>query len=256
MRTPIKDLRYVTKSLSALKKIIPPESRVETFLLFSGNIEINLAEADRRVTAHTTKLVIYDFWKSMTEAPEIIAEIAEHIYPFEDEKLFNVFQEKYHKSKDPYVRAALFFLLNRCSSDGMISHGKLESKNYNPVALSHIKRFNPINFNVEYDDCDDFMETIRHTEDADYIFLPVGKFGYNFLEEGINRGPEETSVYHKDLKEVVGATTIRTIINYQYHPEVLKLYKDYDIMMLDKYGRQTSEEETAEELIIANFRIN
>ena len=256
MRTPIKDLRYTTKSLSQLKKIIPPESYVETFLLFSGNIEINLAEANRHVTAHTTKLVIYDFWKSMIEAPEFVADIAAHLYPFEDEKLFNVFQEKYHQNKDPHVRAALFFLLNRCSSDGMISHGKLESKNYNPVALSYIKRFNPVNFGVKYDEQDDFMTTLSGTKDADYIFLPVGKFSFNFLEEGINRGPEETTVYHKDLKRTVDAISTKTILNYQFHPEVLKLYKDYTIVMLDKYGRKTTNRETAKELLVANFRID
>ena len=256
MKSPIKDLRHNTKSLSVLKEIIPAKSVVESFLLFAGDVEINLAESDRPVIAHTNRYVIYDFWKTLFEDSCSLAQSIEYLHPFESEEIFRVFQDNYHKEKSPLMRSALFFLLNRCSSNGMISSGILEQKKYNPLALNYIRRFKQINFDVAYD----YSPSIEHSlsrvsEQTDFIFLPVGKFGYNLLSEGINRGPEETVIVHKKLKNIVDNITTKTILNYQYHPGVLKLFKDYEsIIMLNEYGKETTIKENAKEILIANFR--
>lgn len=256
MKSPIKDLRHNSKSLDFLKKIIPPHSNIQSFLLFAGDLEINLAEDQRHVSAHTNKFVVYDFWDSLFEDPSVLASMADFFFPFESEEIFNVFQKEYNRMKDPYVRSALFFLLNRCSSNGMISSGKLEQKNYSPMALSYIKRFKQTNFEIIYDNCEDFLTAVAEASDTDFILLPVGKFSFNLLEEGINRGPEETAIYHKDLKKTVDSLDTKVILLYKYHIGALKLYKDYNIAMLDEYGRKTSDKEKAQELVIANFRIN
>ena len=62
MKSPIKDLRFTPKSLGVLKEMIPEKSFVDTYLLYSGETEINLAEADRYVVSHTNSYIIYDFW--------------------------------------------------------------------------------------------------------------------------------------------------------------------------------------------------
>lgn len=257
MKSPIKDLRHNTKSLSVLKEIIPAGSVVESFLLFAGDVEINLAESGRQVIAHTNRYVIYDFWKTLFDDSDSLAQSVEYLYPFKTEEVFRVFQNNYHKEKSPLMRAALFFLLNRCSSNGMISSGILEQKNYNPLALNYIRRFKQINFDVAYDYSLSMEHSLnRISEQADFIFLPVGKFSYNFLSEGINRGAEETVIVHKELKSIVDNIDTKTILNYQYHPGVLKLYKDYEsIIMLNQYGNKTTKKEDAKEVLIANFRI-
>jgi len=256
MISPIKDLRHNTKSLSVLKKIIPTGSVVESFLLFAGDVEINLAESGRPVIAHTNRYVIYDFWKTLFDDPNSLAQSVEYLYPFETEEVFRVFQNNYHKEKSPLMRAALFFLLNRCSSSGMISSGVLEQNNYNPLALNYIRRFKQINFDVAYDGALSIENSInRVSEQTDFIFLPVGRFSYNFLSEGINRGPEDTIIVHKKLKSIVDNIPTKTVLNYQYHPGVLKLFKGYEsIIMLNEYGKETTIKENAKEILIANFR--
>jgi site-specific DNA-adenine methylase len=256
MKSPIKDLRYASRALSVLKRIIPADSSVESFLLFAGDLEINLAEAGRQVTAHTNRYVIYDFWVSLFESPWVLSEMAQFFYPFESQEVFNVFQKDYSKKKDPYMRAALFFLLNRCSSIGMISSGDLDQKNYTPMALTHLERFKQINFDVVCDQSENFLANVSQIKDTDFIFFPVGKFSFNLLEEGITRGQEETTIYHKELKETVDALKTPTILNYVYHPGVVQLYSDYEMIMLDKYGKDTSDKTKAKELIIANFGIS
>ncbi len=258
MISPIKDLRHNTKSLSVLKDIIPKSSTVESFLLFAGDVEIGLAEAERQVIAHTNKYIIYDFWKTLFDNPENLAQSVEYLFPFESEDVFRVFQDTYHKQKSPTMRSALFFLVNRCSSDGMISSGQLQQKNYNPLALNYIRRFKQINFNVVYDYSPNLKNCISSTSpQTDYVFLPVGKFSYNFLSEGMNRGPEETTIVHKELKNIVDNIDTKTILNYQYHPGALNLFKDYgSTILLDKYGKRTIKHENAKEILIANFRID
>ena len=207
MISPLKDLRHKSKSLNVLMDIIPPHSNIESFLLFAGDLEINLAEAGRPTVAHTNRFVIYDFWTSLFEDALNVAKSVEYFFPFESEDVFRVFQDTYFKNNSPIVRAALFFLLNRCSSDGMISHGSLKQENYNPLALSYIRRFKQVNFEVVCDQCEDFSEMLTEIKkETDFILIPVGKFSHNLLTEGVNHGAEESIFFHKTLLDLTYLT--------------------------------------------------
>ena len=150
MKSPIKESLNNFKCSAFLKTLIPRGSIVNSFLFFDGGVEFNLTESDRFVVAHTTKYVIYEFWKCAMENPARIAELSESLYPIGDEKAFHLFQENWPKYQDHYTRSALFFLLNRCSESGWISAGKFDDKNFNPLALSHLKKFSPKNFFLKY----------------------------------------------------------------------------------------------------------
>lgn len=255
MISPLKDLRHKSKSLNVLMDIIPPHSNIESFLLFAGDLEINLAEAGRPTVAHTNRFVIYDFWTSLFEDALNVAKSVEYFFPFESEDVFRVFQDTYFKNNSPIVRAALFFLLNRCSSDGMISHGSLKQENYNPLALSYIRRFKQVNFEVVCDQCEDFSEMLTEIKkETDFILIPVGKFSHNLLTEGVNHGAEESIFFHKTLKDKIDKVDAQVVINYKYHQHVLNMYSDYkSIILIDDYGRKTDNKEKAKEVIIANF---
>ena len=254
MRSPLKDLRFSQKSLPVVKQLIPVGSKVDTYLLYSGDFEINLAEDDRHVVSHTTSYIIYDFWRSMFDNPEIIVDAVEHFWPIEDERFFDVYQTAFRGYKDHLVRAAIFFILNRCSSEGMIQKGMFDPKNFNPIALSYIKRFERNNFDVAWDKNDDFIATIDGGTDADYIYFPVGAFSYNFFDEGKSRGYEETLVNHTSLRDKITNLEKKVIVDYIYHPRVLSLYKNFpNKYLLDKYGRPTQSKQDAKEVLIANF---
>ena len=252
MRTPIKDLRHVSKALPVLKNIIPTGSKIESFLFFSGDLEVNLAEDDRFVTAHTSEYSVYDFWLTLFEDPESIVENVKFFYPFPDKHVFNVFQETFSQQKNPAVRAALFFLLNRCSESGTVSHGDFDQSNFNPLALSYIKRFKRNNLDVKLDG--DLYNALTKVSDADFIFIPAGKFNYTFFQEGMNTGDDQTRFDHDKLANILRTLNKKTIILYSYHPKVISLYKDYKTkILLDKYGKITHDNDKATEVLIANF---
>ena len=254
MKSPIKENINNFKALSALKDIIPKGSVVDSFLFFSGELEFNLGESERFIIAHTNQYVIYEFWRCALEDSTRVAEISEFIYPIGDEKLFYVYQENWPRYKDQFSRSALFFLLNRCSESGWISAGKFDDKNFNPVALSHLKRFSPKNFFLTLDKANTLNEALTtSTMKGEYMLLPVGKYDYNFFEYGKSKGYEMTTILHKELNNHLQNIEKKWIVLYKTHPQLFKLYENSNIIMIDKYGRKTTDKENCEELVIANF---
>tara|TARA_Y100000296_G_scaffold13351_1_gene15529 strand:- start:355 stop:1113 length:759 start_codon:yes stop_codon:yes gene_type:complete len=252
MKSPIKGVNKF-KCARELQHRIPKGSVVNSFLFFSGDLEFSLSESDRFVVAHTHKHVIYEFWDCALKDSKRIADMSKFLFPIEDPNVFHVFQENWPKYHDPYARSALFFLLNRCSDSGWISAGKPIYENFNPIALSYLNRFNPKNFHIVWDKPEDLIENIESIKETDYLLLPVGKFSHNFFEHGVNKGHEMSTVHHKNLCETLKKNDHKWIVLYKFSPQVLKLYKEYNILMLNKRGRTTTNIQQCEEVLIANF---
>ena len=128
MKSPIKDVNRDFKScISALKNIIPKGSTIKSFLFFGGSIEFNLAEDSRFVSAHTTKYVIYEFWKCLLEdRKKSLRFLAVTLLNLSLMKIAPLICLTRKLGKVYTIRsseAALFFLLNRCSETGIISSG-------------------------------------------------------------------------------------------------------------------------------------
>ena len=253
MKSPIKENINNFKCLSAVKKLIPRESVVHSFLFFDGKIELSLASDKRFMIAHTNKHAVYEFWRCALVDPVKIATMADFLFPIEDENIFHLLQENWPTYYDPYVRSALFFLLNRCSDTGAISKGKLDLRHYTPRAVGTLKRFNPDNFHIHLDTTETFIEGVKHARDSDYLLLPIGKFSYNFFEHGKSRGFEMTPVDHQQVAGALGEAPHRWVVLYKNHSEVMKLYGDYNITMVDKFGRPTMRPGECEDVVIANF---
>ena len=75
MKTPIKDKKNNFKCYSVLKELIPKGTIVETYNFFAGELELRLTSEDRFVIANTEKLVVYEFWKSISEKPDVVDSI-------------------------------------------------------------------------------------------------------------------------------------------------------------------------------------
>ena len=171
--------------------------------------------------------------------------------------MFYVMQEAWANYKDPFVRSAMFFLLNRCSSSGLISSGDVEFNRYNPICLNrlrnlkdlehfHLMRTNSANFLA------DIPKSMMETE-LDYLLIPVGKFNYNLFDTGKSLGNEETKINHDDVASFFKQCDQKCILVYKKHAELFKIYEKSNIMMIDKYGKNTQNKDLCEEMIIANF---
>jgi peptidoglycan/xylan/chitin deacetylase (PgdA/CDA1 family) len=254
MNSPLHENINNFRCTSLLKEMIAPQSVIHTFLFFAGMPEFALAEHGHFVAAHTNKYVIYEFWKCVQEDSQKIVKIVEKLFPQINNKIiFHLLQETWPTYPNPFLRAALFFLLNRCSQDGLISAGKLDYSRYNPLSLAHLKKFKIDNFHLQLDHEENFINSFQTIDEVDYMLFPIGKYNYNFFEYGKSIGYETTSIHHKKFHEAISSVKDKWIVLYKHHPAVHLLYKEYSISMLDKYGRQTKEKDNCEELVIANF---
>jgi hypothetical protein len=241
------------KSTEYLKSIIEPGKVVDTFLFYSGKIEFNLAQASRIVRAHTNRYVVYEFWHCVQEDPERIVEIAEHLHSRRHPVTSVYLQDSWYKMKDHYVRAALFFLFNCYSEEGLISSGNISFRKFNPLLFNRIKNCSFENMRINFYKDEEMLKGLDYLEGGDYLLLPLGKFSYNLFEEGKSYGVEATPINHQAVKIKFDSLDRKTIILCKYHKEMLGLYGGHNLTMIDKYGKQTLTEENCEEVIIANF---
>ena len=252
MISPIKDpVDY--KSTHYLKSIIEPEKVVDTFLFYGGKVEFNLAQASRIVRAHTNRYVVYEFWHCVQEDPGRIVEVAEHLHSRREPISSVYMQDTWYKMKDHYVRAALFFLYNSYSKNGLISSGELSYRGFNPLLLNRVKNCSFENLRINFYKDKEMLDGLDYLEGGDYLVLPLGKFGYNLFEEGKSYGVEETPVNHQSIKLKFDSMERKSIVLYKHHRQVLELYGKHNITMIDRNGRVTSNEENCEEVVIANF---
>ena len=252
MKSPIRS-PLQSKSLRSLKSLIPIGSNVTSFMLYGGDIELGLAQSGRRVHAYTNKHVIYEFWATLKEDKEKILSAVDEFYPQIDSVLFHYLQESWPQFGDCYIRSAFFFMLNRCSERGEISTGKINKNHFNPVALNYLKNFQGMNFYPRWDKKENPLDMLSQLPNADCTVFPMGEFNYNLFEYGKSRGYEMTSVNHRELCERVGELNMKIIIVYPKHPQLFKMYGNYNIQMIDKNGRQTDAKDKCQELVIANF---
>lgn len=255
MRTPVKDPTHRFSCTSHLKQLIPPKSVIHSYLLYGGYTELQLASANRFVCAHTNNLVIGQFWECLLEDPEYIHTIVTRMGPkFKDPSLHPVLQDTWMTYDDEYVRAALFFILNRRSSTGALSSGEMEEPELNPLALHDLKTFHPPHFHVVYTEEKDFLDNFPAQGTLDHYHLfPVGNFSYNLFEYGKNKGVENVDIDHERLASCVKASDVKTVLIYKNHPQLFKLYNGFNIHLMNQYGKPTKHDAHCAELIIANF---
>lgn len=253
IKSPLKNTQTNNLSLRTILEKIPAGSVVDTFALFSGQLEISLAEYGRFVCAHTNKYAIFEFWYTIKEEPKRMYDmITSEGFRF-DPAMFEILQEKWVAYKDPVVRSALFFMLNQVSDTGQISSGKLVPTKFNRVALANLRTFkSPPNLHFILDKEEKLVDSINSKLRGDYIVVNAGKFSYNLFEDGKSQAYDITKINHRDLKSKFDLKEQKMILIYQYDKRVVKLFNNF-CTMIDKYGRPTQDESLAVEVVVANF---
>ena len=254
IKSPLRNKLVSNKSIETIIDKIPEGSVVDTFLLFSGELEVSLSQYNRFVCAHTNKYAIYEFWQTLLDEPKRVNNVlTSERFKFE-EKMYTMLQENWVSYKDPVIRSAIFFMLNQMSETGSISHGKLINKAFNPIALADLRSFRDTqNLHFIFDKTDDFLKPLDGNLLGEYILIPAGKFSYNLFEEGKNVSYDTVSINHKKLRDKFLKSDKKTILTYNYSARAKSFYKKSNILMIDKYGRVTENDKAAVELIIANF---
>ncbi len=254
IKSPLKNTTTLNKSLNRLLEEIPVGSVVDSFLLYSGEMEIAMASNNRFVCAHTNKYAIYEFWHSLGADPRRMYNmITSDKFKFREE-MYEILQEKWVEYKDPIVRSSLFFILNQMSETGTVSSGKLIPKSFNPIALSNLREYQTMDtLHIVLDKPDSFTDSINSKLDGDHILVNAGNFSYNLFEHGKSQSYDTTSVNHRKLKHTMQTIGRNMLLVYNYDKRLPAFYKQHRQILIDKYGRETKTQEAAQEIIVANF---
>ena len=252
MKSPLHDN---FQGIPLLKEMIPSGSIVEAYLFFAGKTELSLASDERFVIAHTNRYPVYEFWKCVEEDPFLVAELARSFFPMASRDMFYIFQEKWHTYADPFMRAALMFVLNRCSEKGTISCGPLFRSALNPLAMNTLESFKMTNMNFQFDDEEDVLRTLSPTQmhPESIVLIGAGSYEPLFFPQSTPRGPEESLFDPTALKTTLASLDKKWILLYSMHPKILSLYENYNIVGINQYGSQIHTPEQASEVLIANF---
>ena len=242
MQTPLKNLKTKTNSISTLKKLIPKGTVVGTYPFYDGEVELRLSESDRFVIGNTQSRAVAEFWYCAIQDANKISLIADKIFPLLNEATFDILRKRWYTYKDPFTRSALFFILNRCSSLGMVSHGEFNIELFSPLSMRDLKSFEMKNFNIR------LVEEYSRKEAEINLFTP-GKYHFDVLDIEEPKGIEESKFKH--TKMLKSFSNQPSIFIYEFHPR-LPTIKNYSKIMLDQYGRETNEPINAREIILHN----
>jgi hypothetical protein len=239
---------------SILKKLIPNGSIVNSYAFYDGKIEFSLSNDNRFVNAFTLSPPIYAFWACLMHDPhKLHAMVSSDSFKFKGEATLSVLQSMWHTHNSPFIKASLFFIMNRCSSTGLISSGELDLQKITPTAIAKLKTFTvPENFHLNLIETS-LIEQIKKSDSESYNLVLGGKFNYNLFEHGKSIAIEETPINHRELSKACQNISAKIIVTYDYDQKVLSAFKNNRLIMADKYGKETVHRERAEEIIVANF---
>ena len=257
MNSPLKDTFYFA-GFPYLLEIMPRKAVINSLNLYSGIIELFLAQNNRFVIGSTPNYVIYEFWHCMIEDPAQVAKVAAFLKKSpmgSDMPIMSIAQERWAEYKDPYVRAAMFLLLNRHSASGHVSRGELDPENFtnfNPLTLNRLKSFSTKNFFLNYNEGVEYLENDPEGIDVHYNMITAGKFNYNFFDEGKGITHEGNQINHEELRDFVDACDKKCVLLYESHKALSAFYKNFNLTFVNESGEPTTQEKSTG-AIVANF---
>tara|TARA_R110002020_G_scaffold97644_2_gene232686 strand:+ start:198 stop:977 length:780 start_codon:yes stop_codon:yes gene_type:complete len=240
---------------SYLKELIKPTKAIRTFLPFSGEVELALLADNRDVIIHTNNYVIYEFWSCFRTDPVRISDQAQSLHRRTIPGMIKTYQQDWPGVRDPYLRSAIFFLLNRYSETGTLSSGNVSMNNYSPMCLNNLRRCDEsvTQIKILYHKTEDYLEGIDECPADGVVLLMAGQFNGGPLGRRSNNGHETYDINHRNLKKRLVSAGKDFVLVYKAHRGLPHLYKEYTTILLNKFGKVTKNIALAEEMIITTL---
>jgi len=258
-------LRYPGGKTRALKHIIPyfPKNLTEIVSPFfgGGSIEIHYASQGVRVYGYDNFEPLVNFWHHALNQPKEMAQMMETFFHPCTKKNFKNYQNKLCSSHDDNklmywreYRACMFYALNRSSFSGATLRGgysqQAADNRFTQSSIDRLRKFSCPSLSVE---CADFAASLsRHPDDtfvyADPPYLLKGSGLYG------EKGTTHRSFNHARFAEEIKKKN-NWVISYNPAPEILELYKDYEIVY-PQWSYGMSADKKSKEILILNVKEN
>ena len=238
-----------------------------------GSIEIHYAAKGVRVHGYDSFEPLVNFWQHVLDDSEGLAYMVEEMFHPCTKDSFKQYQRKQgwtHMDNTHMLwremRACMYYALNRSSFSGATLSGgysqQAADKRFTQSSIDRLRNFSCPFLTVKQAD---FAESLRRHNDETFIYADPPYLLENSTLYG-ERGSTHKDFDHERFAEEIKKKN-NWVISYNPHPEVLELYKDYEIVYPEwAYGmhsgkkRKGSTEKVrpkkSQEILILNVKEN
>lgn len=240
-------LRYPGGKSRGVKEIIKyfpgGLDKVCSPFLGGGSIELELASQGVDVFGYDVFEPLTAFWDELLRNPKELAKRVRKYYPLTSSKFYSL-QAGHMNIKSKKERAAVFYVLNRCSFSGTTLSGGMSPNHprFTKSAIERLENFKVDNFHVENSDFHDSLK--KHKTDFLYLDPPYANGGKLYGK----KGSTHEAFDHEGLADII---TQRKgwILSYNDCEKVRKLYKGFKSIVLNwAYGMNNNKK--SNELLI------
>tara|TARA_R100000008_G_scaffold77141_1_gene57427 strand:- start:315 stop:1088 length:774 start_codon:yes stop_codon:yes gene_type:complete len=253
VRTLSSPLRYPndkTNGATTIASLLPRNVKKVCSPFFGGgSVELSMIKKGVSIFGYSDYYTLCEFWNCLMEDPIILVSMAKHYYPMEDSELFCHMQDNLTTPIDSYVRAAQFYVLNRCAENGDASSGKLMANHpkFTPFAMKKLLLFKTSNLSVGYSA--NYMTTINSCAPDEFLFCCPPKFEPIFFNmKGTPSIPERPKIDHEKLKDILMQRN-NWILSYNFHPKLLTMYPGVKYKLYKSNFRPATDFDSAKEIV-------
>jgi DNA adenine methylase len=193
--------------------------------LGGGSIELSLAAKGVWIYGYDAFEPLVEFWNCLLHnAPKLAAAVAQY-YPLKSKYEFYQLKEAQRKLSSPLERAAVFYVLNRCSFSGSTLSGGMSPNHprFNKRGIEKLGRFYNPNIQVG---ATDFTEALTiHPDMFAYLDPP-----YLVKVPLYGRNGNTHRFFDHELLAASLKGRKQWLLSYNDCPEIRELYKAYQII--------------------------
>tara|TARA_R100000008_G_scaffold43790_1_gene25405 strand:- start:2617 stop:3381 length:765 start_codon:yes stop_codon:yes gene_type:complete len=240
LKTPLRFPNDASKITHIVSDIISGSTKDIVSPFFAGGgLETGLLNYAFKIKAYTDFKDLFDFWNCLLKDSEAIFQSAKHLLSIDEDMLY-LMQKNLSDNNEPFTKAAMFFAINRSTVTGTVSHGRMQKyhPHFNEYSLQVLRNFNTKNLKVFYEQ--DYANTISSTDGLLLCCPPPYKPMIGLTHATLTH-PENNIIDHSILRELL-ALKNKWILFLNYHDDLVKMYKQNNIIKIDKFYNKTEQD--------------
>ena len=244
-RSPLRYPGGKSRAVSIILKHIPSGTKKICSPFFGGG-SLELASMGKGISVVGSDIFspLVDFWQETIKNASGLSDEVEKYFPLSKSKFYNL-QKSYTKLDNKLKRAAVFFVLNRCSFSGTTFSGGMSPRHprFTKSAINRLRTFHSKGLKVRKMDYKVALK--KHPKELVYLDPP-----YLIKNDNLYGHKGNTHKYfnHEELAEILKKRS-KWILSYNDCSQVRDLYKNSQIIK-PKWGYSMSQNKKSKELLI------
>ena len=211
--------------------------------LGGGHIELELASQGVKVYGSDLFKPLTNFWSFLKKDPISLSTRVWDYHPLSNKRFYEL-QADFFNIPEALERAAVYYVLNRCSFSGLfLQGGSRDHLRFTKEGIINLRRFHMPNLEVENLDC---IEAIRKHPDKFLYLDPPYDINQPLYQEGKTNNQQFD---HYGLSQELRKRR-RWVLSYNDTPRIRKLYSGYP-MVTPEWTYRMTDKKSSELLILS-----